>query len=121
MRIQQTMNEYLLIAVGGAAGSVGRYALAQTVDLRLGSPWGTLIVNVLGCFAIGIAYGQIDRTWVKPLVMVGILGGFTTFSSFGLQTIQLLQQGETAKALAYVGLSVGVCLLAVWAGLAIKW
>jgi CrcB protein len=115
------MNDYLLIAVGGAAGSVGRYALAQNIDVRLGwSPWGTLLVNVLGCFAIGIAAGYTDRSWVRPLVMVGVLGGFTTFSSFGLQTVTLLQQGDTGKALLYVGLSLALCLLAVWGGLTLK-
>lgn len=115
------MNDLLLIAIGGAAGSVGRYLLATVLDARLATlwttfPWGTLVVNVLGCALIGTAAAFIERSWVKPLVMIGILGGFTTFSSFGLQTLLLLQQGQTAKALAYVGLSLVLCLLAVWSG-----
>ena len=115
------MNDLLLIAVGGAAGSVGRYLLATTIDARLSTwwtafPWGTLLVNVLGCALIGAVAVVSERSWVKPLVMIGILGGFTTFSSFGLQTLLLLQQGQTAKALTYVGLSLVLCLAAVWAG-----
>lgn len=115
------MNDLLLIAIGGAAGSVGRYLLATTIDARLATywtafPWGTLLVNVLGCALIGAVAVLSERAWVKPLVMVGILGGFTTFSSFGLQALLLLQQGQTAKALTYVGLSVVLCLGAVWLG-----
>ena len=77
-------------------------------------PWGTLLVNVLGCALIGIAAACTDRAWVKPLVMIGMLGGFTTFSLFGLQTLTLLNEGQTLKALAYVGLSIVLCLIAVW-------
>lgn len=118
------MNELLLIAGGGAAGSVARYLLATVIDVRLATvwptfPWGTLLVNAVGCALIGAAAGFRDRPWVQPLVMVGILGGFTTFSSFGLQTLTLLQTGETAKALTYVGLSLVLCLAAVWAGQAL--
>ena len=113
------MNDLVLIAAGGAAGSVGRYVMAGAIDARLASmwtgfPWGTLLVNVLGCALIGAAAAFSDRAWVKPLVMVGLLGGFTTFSSFGLQTLTLLNDGQTAKALAYVGLSLVLCLIAVW-------
>ena len=113
------MNDLLLIAVGGAAGSVGRHLMANSIDARLATmwttfPWGTLLVNVLGCALIGIAAACTDRAWVKPLVMVGMLGGFTTFSSFGLQTLTLLNEGQTLKALAYVGLSIVLCLIAVW-------
>ena len=113
------MNDLLMIAGGGALGSVARYLLAGAVDSRLALlwptfPWGTLLVNVLGCALIGVAAGISDKPWVKPLVMIGILGGFTTFSSFGLQTVDLLHSGETAKALAYVALSLVLCLGAVW-------
>ena len=110
------MNAYLMVALGGAAGSVARYALAAFADGRLGVPWGTWVVNVLGCLVIGLVAGS-DRPWVKPLIMVGVLGGFTTFSSFSLQTVTLLQNGEPLKAIAYVLASVVVCLLAVWLGL----
>lgn len=115
------MNDLVLIAVGGAAGSVGRYLMATTIDARLATvwttfPWGTLMVNVLGCTLIGAAAAFSDRAWVKPLVMVGVLGGFTTFSSFGLQTLTLLNDGQTLKALAYVCLSIVLCIGAVWLG-----
>lgn len=115
------MNDLVLIAAGGAAGSVGRHVLASAVDARLAAiwttfPWGTLLVNVIGCAVIGAVAAFSDRAWVKPLVMVGVLGGFTTFSSFGLQTLTLLNDGQTLKALAYVVLSIVLCLVAVWLG-----
>jgi len=115
------MNDLVLIAAGGAAGSVGRSMLASAIDARLAAiwttfPWGTLLVNVLGCALIGAAAAYSDRAWVKPLIMVGVLGGFTTFSSFGLQTLTLLNDGQTAKALAYVVLSLVLCLAAVYLG-----
>ena len=117
------MNAYLAIALGSALGGVARYALARAIDLRWphGDPAfiGTLIVNVLGCLAIGLAAAFSEREWVKLFVMVGILGGFTTFSSFGLQTIRLADQQRWGAAALCVGLSLGVCLLAVWLGMVI--
>lgn len=117
------MNAYLAVALGSALGGVARYALARAIDLR----WphgdtafiGTLIVNILGCLAIGAAAAFSERDWVRLFVMVGILGGFTTFSSFGLQTIRLADQQRWGAAALCVGLSLGVCLFAVWLGMVV--
>jgi CrcB protein len=108
------------IAVGGAIGSVGRYWLALAVARLAGEafPWGTLLINILGSFVIAY-FGTLtlpDGPRPAPIemrlfVMVGICGGFTTFSSFSLQTIELLRGGESGRALAYVVASVALCLI----------
>jgi fluoride exporter len=112
--------EVLLIALGGAVGSMARYGLALTADGRLGHPWGTAVVNVLGCFAIGLlaVYATADRPWLKPLLLIGFLGGFTTFSAFALHTLELAHAGAWIRATAYAGISVIGCLIAVLAGAA---
>ncbi len=116
------MNSYVAIALGSALGGMLRYALASAIDLRWehGVPsWiGTAVVNVVGCFAIGLASAFSDREWVRLFVMVGILGGFTTFSSFGLHAIRLADQQRWGAAGLCVLLSVGLCLVAVWLGMA---
>ncbi len=87
----------------------------------MGFPWGTLAVNVVGSFLMGGLAAALQRGAVPPevqaLAAVGILGSFTTFSAFSLETIQLLHEGAWARALAYIGVSVGVGLLAVVAGM----
>ena len=100
-----------------------RYGLAGFVQLRAGDtfPWGTLSVNVAGCFAIGLLATAFEERSVLPpelrlAVLVGLLGGFTTFSTFGLETWRLLEDAEIARALANVTASVVVCLLAVVVG-----
>ena len=114
------------IALGGAAGSLCRYGLDRVVRRAVGGtpdfPWGTLVVNVLGCFAIGAVAGFEIRIAPLPYavrlaLVVGLLGGFTTFSSFGLETLRLLQAGDTARALAYVAASNLAGVLAVAMGL----
>jgi CrcB protein len=116
---------FLWVAVGGALGSVTRYWLAIFVAGLTGPyfPWGTLLINVLGSFLIGwfgAWTGANGSVVVSPdirvFVMVGICGGFTTFSSFSLQTLELLSAGEVVWAACYVLGSVALCLLAVWAG-----
>jgi len=116
---------YLWIALGGALGSVARFGASSLIAGWIGEtfPWGTLIVNVSGSFVIGLFAGLTGpdgRVLVAPdvrqFVMVGICGGYTTFSSFSLQTLNLARQGEFGPAAANVGLSVGACLLAVWLG-----
>jgi CrcB protein len=118
---------YLWIAIGGALGSVARYACAELAARTWGEafPWGTLAVNVIGSLVIGAfaaLAGPGGRWPVAPearlFVMVGICGGFTTFSSFSLQTLNLFRSGETGLALGNVAASVGLCLLGVWAGYA---
>ena len=118
------MSPWLLIAVGGALGSVSRYACSVFVTQRLGQsfPWGTLVVNVVGSFAIGVLAAVIAAPQragsqiIRDFMMVGFLGGFTTFSAFSLQTLQLMRDGKVAVALINVVASVLVCLIAVWLG-----
>jgi CrcB protein len=107
----------------GGVGAVLRYGLATFVQTRAGEtfPWGTLSVNVAGCFAIGLlATAFEERSVVSPelrlAVLVGLLGGFTTFSTFGLETWRLLEDAELGRALANVSASIMVCVLAVVSG-----
>lgn len=102
-----------LVALGGAAGSVLRYLTVQAV----GSPLGTLLVNVVGSFVIGVLFvGLAGRGAVAPLFMAGLLGGFTTFSAFSLDALRLWQAGQGGQAFLYVGASVGLSLAAVALG-----
>jgi len=116
---------YLWVALGGALGSVFRYMLSNMVARFAGEaiPWGTLLVNVLGSFVIGwfaIATTSGGRVAATPefraFVMVGVCGGFTTFSSFSLQTLALFEDGEPLRASANILLSVALCLASVWLG-----
>ena len=116
---------YLWVAVGGALGSVARYWCSGVVANWFGEsfPWGTIIVNVLGSFIIGLfatLTAPDGRLFVaseaRVFVMVGLCGGYTTFSSFSLQTLNLAREGEWLGAGANVVLSVVLCLLAVWIG-----
>lgn len=113
------------IAVGGAIGSVLRFWVAEASAVAFGSefPWGTVIANITGCFIIGLfatLTGPEGRVFAGALtrqfVIIGICGGYTTFSSFSLQTLTLLQAGDGAKAAFNVGLSVVCCLISVWLG-----
>lgn len=119
------MLTYLLIAIGGALGSIARYACSRAIALQVGEtfPWGTLAVNVSGSFVIGFIAamsGPNSRLIVSPdtrnFLMVGICGGFTTFSSFSLQTLQLIQNRDFAEAFGNVLLSVASCMAAVAIG-----
>lgn len=114
------MSQVLLVALGGAAGSVLRYGagLAAARLFGLGFPWGTLIVNVLGGLAIGVLaarLGPADET-MRLLLGVGLLGGFTTFSTFSLEVVRLMPDQPGAAA-AYAALSFGLSIAACWAGL----
>jgi CrcB protein len=117
--------DYLLVAGGGALGSIARYWLSGVVGRRFGEtfPYGTLLVNVSGCLAIGFfaAYtGTEGRALMRPewrlAFMTGVCGGYTTFSSFSLQTLHLATDGDWLRATANVMLSVVLCLGAVWLG-----
>ena len=121
------MKHLVLIALGGAGGALARHWLTALVQNTAAGqfPWGTLCVNLLGAFGIGIAYVLIvERALLHPdwrgALMVGFLGAFTTFSAFSLDTLALLENGRAGLALAYMLASVTTCLLAVWlaAGLA---
>jgi CrcB protein len=116
---------YLWIGLGGALGSVGRAWLAVTVARITGPqfPWGTILINIVGSFVIGF-FGTLTASGsrfpvpadARAFVMIGICGGFTTFSSFSLQTLELARDGRMAQALGNIGLSVTLCLSAVAAG-----
>ena len=101
-----------LVALGGAAGSVLRYLALLAVP----APWGVMAVNVLGSFVIGLVFVPAGRMGLSPLVMTGLLGGFTTFSAFSLETLRLWTAGAFGQAAVYVAASVGLSLVAVTAG-----
>jgi protein CrcB len=117
---------YVLIGLGGALGSMARAWMTLLVARVAGAtfPWGTVLINVLGSFVIGFFGTLTDglggryaaSAEARAFVMIGICGGFTTFSSFSLQTLELLRHGRIGPAVANIGLSVAVCLAAVAAG-----
>ena len=116
---------YLAVAFGGALGAMSRYWVYNSyahLDSRF--PWATLTVNVAGSFLIGIAFILItERLELGPywrgIVTVGFLGAFTTFSTFSMDTIGLLEQGQYTSAIIYVLSSVAVCIIAAWLGLSL--
>ena len=119
------MAAYLWIAVGSALGGVARFWCSGVAARFMGEtfPWGTIIVNVVGCFIIGFFAtitgpdGRVfSDTLTRQFAMIGILGGYTTFSSFSIQTLNLVQDGEWWLAGANIALSVVACLVAVWLG-----
>lgn len=111
------------IALGGALGAVSRFLFASGVMRLTGSglPLGILAVNVLGSFLMGVAVTLFSEHFedvrLAPLVMTGFLGGFTTFSAFSLDTVQLIEQGRLAAAAFYIGGSVGLSVIALMLGL----
>ncbi len=120
------MIHLLAIAVGGAIGSLLRYGGTVGVHQLLGKgfPYGTLTVNVIGSLLVGLLYViLVERLQVSPewraLLVTGLLGGFTTFSAFSLETLLLVEQGELLKAALNVVLSVVLCLAVAWIGIAI--
>jgi CrcB protein len=118
---------YVWIAAGSGLGGIARYACTGLMARLMGEtfPWGTLTVNVLGCAFIGVfaaLTGPEGRLLAPPAVrqfmMPGICGGFTTFSTFSLETLNLARDGDWPKAAANIGGSLLLCLAAVWAGYA---
>ena len=116
---------YLWVAIGGALGSMARYGASGLVARLSGStfPFGTMAVNVSGAIVIGFFAGLsipesrlLIPAGVRIFVMTGICGGYTTFSTFSLETLNLMRDGEWAWALANVTLSVALCLIAAWMG-----
>ena len=124
MRLASGMTGTLWVALGGALGSVGRYWVATwAAPVSQAVPWGTIGINVAGSFVIGFVgtltlhSGRLPAPdSLRLFVMVGVCGGFTTFSSFSLQTLDLLRAGAWGRALLNVGASVLLCLGAVAAG-----
>lgn len=123
--LANSIGAYTAIAIGSALGGMGRYWCSGILARLIGEtfPWGTLIINIVGSFVIGF-FGTLTGpdgrmlvgTTARQFVMVGICGGYTTFSSFSLQTLNLMNDGEWLHAGANIGLSVALCLIAVWAG-----
>lgn len=118
------MNPWLAVAVGGALGSMARFGVGHWVAAWLGSrfPYGTLLVNLLGCLLMGLLVVLIDERWALPpqwraFALVGLLGGFTTFSSFSLEAYTLLRTQQWLAALLYVAGSLLLGLLALAAGI----
>lgn len=114
----------LAIATGGALGALLRFWISNGVHLLLGRdfPWGTLSVNVLGSLAMGLLYVLLfERMDVsvetRALLLIGLLGAFTTFSTFSIETLNLIEAGEQLRALLNVAASVVLCLAAAWAGM----
>jgi CrcB protein len=119
-----SLDSVIFVALGGALGSVFRYLLStwtQTASKSIDFPYGTLVVNLIGCFVIGFLAQLAEARGVftpesRAFVFIGILGGFTTFSSFGNDTVNLLRDSETLNALANVGANVIFGLILVWLG-----
>ena len=124
----QLLTQYFVIGLGGALGSMLRFGIGSFIDTSVQKtgyifPWGTIIVNITGCFIIGFVFTistAEGRVYMSPLtrnfITIGILGGYTTFSSFSWQTLSLAQSGQMWGAVANVVLSVVLCLVGVWLG-----
>ena len=117
------MANVLLVGAGGFLGAIARYLLSGLVQQRAAGlfPWGTLVVNVTGCFAMGVLAELAESRGFlsaeqRAFAIVGILGGFTTFSAFGGETLSLARDRDMALAAANVGLHIALGLGAVWAG-----
>lgn len=119
------MKLILIVGLGSFLGGIGRYLIGLLFENKLLFilPWGTLIANIAGCFLIGIVFslylnGNVKEEW-RLFFIPGVLGGFTTFSSFSLETVEMLRSGYFSKALVYVGLSVLAGLTATYLGILI--
>ena len=124
---------YFWVAIGGALGSMARFWLANIMAIATGNdfPWGTLLINVIGSFIIsffGVLTGTSARFAVpyeaRIFVTVGLCGGFTTFSSFSLQTLELARTGQTGRAALYIAASlvlcIGACMLGFFSAMAVN-
>ena len=116
-----TVGSLLAVALGGASGAVLRYMLSAVIGAHHLFPWATLAINIAGSFAIGLLWGGYGHTdwfqqWGRLLLVVGLLGGFTTFSAFSLETLNLLQGGRVMAGISYVSASLLGCLCAVYIG-----
>ena len=121
------MSGVAAVALGGALGAVARYLVSVAVPgtlgpgLATGFPWATLIVNLTGSLGIGLAWGSWShlpwfQDWGRVFLVVGVLGGFTTFSAFSLESLMLINAGRWSVAVGYAMVSVMGCLFAAWLG-----
>ncbi len=117
------MLTYLWIAVFGTLGCIGRYGMTRLIQGLLGNtfPYATLVINVSGAFLMGFLFvATLERLTVNPQlrtgILTGFLGGYTTFSTYAMESLTLAEQGETGRALLYMGLSNGVGILAAFLG-----
>ena len=122
------VSPYILVFVGAGLGGVLRHTLNLAIGraLGMGFPWATAFINVSGSAAMGLLVGWLafraGAEWsqsVRLFVATGVLGGYTTFSTFSLESILLLERGETGSALAYVGGSVALGIVGLWGGLSL--
>jgi len=121
------MQAYLLVGAGGAIGAMTRYGLSVAIGrwMPTAFPLPILAINLLGSLAMGLLVGALARftpSWqgdARLFLAVGVLGGFTTFSSFSLDAVSLIERGEIVQAAAYVGLSVLLAIVALFGGLAV--
>jgi CrcB protein len=117
------MHHLLAVAAGGAAGAVARFSLSYWVSQRLGAgfPWGTLAVNLIGSYLLGLAVGVGEAASIPPalraVLMIGFLGAFTTFSTFSVETLGLLREGESLRALLNVAVQILAGLSLAFAGI----
>lgn len=107
-----SLSPLLQVALGGAAGSVLRHLMVAT----FGAPWAVMGVNIAGSLIMGVLFIALSGTTLSPLLMTGVLGGFTTFSAFSLDTLKLWEAGRPLTAALYAGGSVLLSLCAVWIG-----
>ncbi|HEY6806503.1 MAG TPA: fluoride efflux transporter CrcB [Pyrinomonadaceae bacterium] len=121
------MQRLILIGLAGLIGTLARFGVSEIASKRIGEsfPWGTLIVNIVGCFLAGFLFYVVqERALVSETtrlaIMVGFLGGFTTFSSFGLQTFTLLKSGQVGLGLLNVAVSNVVGIIVVWVGYSVS-
>ncbi|MEW6061316.1 MAG: fluoride efflux transporter CrcB [Bacteroidota bacterium] len=117
------MEKYLLIGLGGGFGSILRYLVSRAVYHAVGEtfPYGTLAVNIIGCLIIGLLMALMQErlavnTNYRFLLVIGLLGGFTTFSSFSYETFELIRSGSISAAMFNVLYNVAGCLVATWSG-----
>ena len=120
------MTQVLAIGIGGAIGSLLRFWMSTWVHSFVGRgfPYGTLTVNVLGCLVMGVLFVLFterfsDSTVLRAGILIGVIGGFTTFSSFSIETFNLIEQGAHLKALANAAGSLVLCIGATWVGVII--
>jgi CrcB protein len=121
----QRMRTVLAVALAGALGALARWGIGAWFGHRYPSfPWGTMVINISGSFILGVLFAVlvergIGSATARVALMVGLLGAYTTFSTFSLETFRLLEEGATGSALANIGLSVVLGLLAVWLGITV--